>query len=93
MLNYPLKQCELQLRSYTGEQVPILGVVNIPVRYGSGPVHMMNLVVVKGDRPSLLGRDWLSQIKLDWQSIFSMSEVQGEKRATRKNHPDERTVN
>jgi hypothetical protein len=32
--------------------------------------------VVKGDRPSLLGRNWLQHIKLDWKSIAALSRAQ-----------------
>ena len=30
------------------------------------------LIVKKGEGPSLLGRNWLSAIKLDWQQIFKV---------------------
>ena len=32
------------------------------------------LVVVKGDQPVLLGRNWLDKL-LDWATIFKVSEV------------------
>ena len=28
------------------------------------------LVVVDGDKPALLGRNWLMEIKLDWNQLF-----------------------
>lgn len=31
---------------------------------------MLPLLVVKGDGPSLLGRNWLAQVKLNWYEIF-----------------------
>ena len=33
------------------------------------------LVVGKGDKPVLLGRNWLDKLKLDWATIFKVSEV------------------
>ena len=34
-----------------------------------GQEHNLDLYVVKKDSPSLFGRAWLKQIKLDWNSI------------------------
>ena len=31
-----------------------------------------DLLVVKGDGPSLMGRDWLQQITLDWHSLHQI---------------------
>ena len=33
------------------------------------------IVVVKGERASLLGRNWLRHIKLDWKNIFAGENV------------------
>ena len=41
--------------------------------------ELLNLLVVEGDGPSLLGRDWLKQVKLDWSlihQIHSSSEIE-----------------
>ena len=32
----------------------------------------MPLIVVRGNKPALLGRNWLSKIKLDWGKIFAV---------------------
>lgn len=34
---------------------------------------MLTLTVVEGDRPSLLGRDWLQSIRLNWNQVHSVS--------------------
>ena len=34
-----------------------------------------SLLVVAGDGPSLLGCDWLSQIKLDWKQLNQLNYV------------------
>lgn len=33
-------------------------------------VKLLPIVVIKGELASLLGRNWLHYIKLDWKSIF-----------------------
>ena len=35
----------------------------------------MPLMVVRGDQPSLLGRDWLETLKLDWRNVRKLMHV------------------
>lgn len=42
--------------------------MNVNIAYGSQAAEA-RLLVVKGTGPSLLGRDWLSKIKLNWGEI------------------------
>ena len=58
-----------KLRTYTGEEIPVLGEWDIEVCYG-GISQELPVIVVKGSGPCLLGRDWLQAFKLDWASIF-----------------------
>ncbi len=41
-------------------------------QYSDQHVHDLPLVVVEQDDPSLLGRNWLSRIRLDWPNICSV---------------------
>ena len=47
------------LCTYTKEALEVKGVITVLVEYEK-------LIVVGGDGPSLLRRDWLHKIKLDW---------------------------
>ena len=74
LTDFPLQNTDVSLRSYSGEKVPILGKISVPAKYSSNSEKVLNLVVVQGKRPALFGRDWLSQIRLDWESIFKVTE-------------------
>ena len=64
-----LSPSEIILRSYSGESIPVLGCVDVHVKH-SNQEATLPLIVVKGEGPSLLGRNWLSQLKLNWHEIF-----------------------
>ena len=57
-----------QLKTYTGEVIKVLGAIEVEVTHNEQK-KQMNLLVVAGDGPSLLGRDWLSHICLDWSTL------------------------
>ena len=64
----------LSLRTYTVEKLTVLGEASVSVTYGKyHSVH--TLYVVEGNGPTLLGRDWLHSILLDWASIKAVSGV------------------
>ncbi|KAL9985219.1 hypothetical protein ACROYT_G007595, partial [Oculina patagonica] len=68
-----LKNSNAILSTYTGEKIPVLGEVLIPVKY-QNQQHDLPAMVVKGPGPNLLGRDWLQVIKFNWNSIFNVQE-------------------
>ena len=71
---YPLSDSNVVLRSYCGERVPILGCLRVPVQVGESPILQLDLLVVRGKRPALLGRDWLCKIKLKWDTILAIKQ-------------------
>ena len=64
----PLQRSSLRLRTYTNNPVQVLGQITVDVSYGIQN-GTYTLYVVKGSGTSLLGRDWMRHIKLDWKSI------------------------
>ena len=58
----------VRLRTYLKESIPVVGCTNVNVDY-NGQLCELPLVVVGGSGPSLLGRDWLSHVQLDWRQI------------------------
>ena len=65
----PLHPTDVKLQTYTGEAIPVVG--KLTVQY-QGQEEELPLVVAAGDGPSLLGRDWLAMLKLDWKHIFNV---------------------
>jgi len=66
-----LLQTHAKLHTYTGEPLKILEEITIDVQYGKQSATLP-LVVVQGSGPTLLGRDWLQKITLDWKGIHQV---------------------
>ena len=67
-----MRPAHVKLRTYFGELVKVLGTVDVVVKYEEQENELSTLVV-EGSGPSLLGRDWLKLVKLDWKKLFKMS--------------------
>ena len=69
--NQKIYKSDLVLKTYTGEPITIIGNLHVHVQYRDQFAKLV-LVVVEGNGPSLLGRNWLKYIKLDWGRIAQM---------------------
>ena len=68
---WPRKELEVsnvRLQIYSKEPLSVVGARNVQVNY-EGQRATLPLIVVKGDGPTLLGRDWLASIRIDWYKI------------------------
>ena len=63
-----LDTTHVRLQAYSGQPIPVLGCCCVNVWY-KGQTGQFPLFVVEGKGPTLMGRDWLSQIQLDWRQI------------------------
>ena len=57
-----------RLRTYTGQELDVQGSATVDVTYGSQS-QKLPLLVVAGNGPSLLGRDWIQKFSLDLQEL------------------------
>lgn len=69
-----LKPTKVNLRGYSGNKIETIGECEVSVQLHNAN-KMLRAIVVKGDKPNLLGRDWLTHVKLDWKSIFEVKTV------------------
>ena len=61
----------VRLQTYLQEPIPVVGCCNVNIEY-NGQSRELPLEVVAGGGPTLLGRDWMSQIRLDWGQIHQV---------------------
>ena len=59
----------MELTSYTGQTIPVLGLLNVTTHY-KGQSVQVPIVVVAGEMQNLLGRNLLTEFKLDWGEIM-----------------------
>ena len=59
----------MKLTSYTGQTIPVLGLLNVTTQY-KGQSAQVPIVVVAGEMQNLLGRNLLTEFKLDWGEIM-----------------------
>ena len=71
-----IAETKLRLQTYTGETMRVIGQMEAKVRYGEQENNNMLLYVVAGNGPTLLGRNWLEQIQLDWNTIRQVNAKQ-----------------
>ena len=63
-----LNKSPLTLRTYTSERVEVVGELPVKVQY-KGKQYDLSLLVVPGNGSTLLGRDWMEHITLDWKQM------------------------
>ena len=64
----PLTPSNFTLTTYIGEKIFLLESTNVQVNYQT-QCASIPVLVVSGDCPTLLGRNWLEEIKINWSDI------------------------
>ena len=73
----PLCNTEVQLWTYTGEPLKVKGEVQVTAAHND-QMEKLPLLVVQGDRPSLFGKNWLRELRLNWSEIRKVTtELEG----------------
>ena len=70
-----LEKTSLRLRTNSWEELKVIGRAAVRVCCGGQVVEDLGLVVIGGKGPSLLGRDWLGKLWLDWGAIRTIRSV------------------
>ena len=68
-----LRSSDHKLIDYSGNRIPVEGSINLPVKYHDQEKILTAIVVTAGS--DVLGRDWLSHLKLKWKELFPVKEI------------------
>ena len=72
-----LKETNVRLRTYTGECIPLLAAIEVKVVYhGQEAAARLLSMQLEGQGPSLLGRDILQKVRLNWGEIKHMRVIE-----------------
>ena len=66
-----LEEPTVRLQTYTGESINVCGSTVVKVMH-NGQTQALPLVITEGSGPTLLGRNWLGALRLDWRTIFNI---------------------
>ena len=68
--SHSLEKSSVILQTYTRENSSILGSIRVTAICNNQNKTML-ILLIKGNGPNLMERDWLEKFQLDWQNIFS----------------------
>ena len=63
------------IRTYSNEKVNVLGKTRIAVEYNGKVFDGFHVNLIKGNDVNLMGRNWLSVIRLNWNEMFEKYEL------------------
>lgn len=63
-----LQPCDVRLKTYSSEPIALMGQIQVKVQCGEQTKQLM-LLVAKGSGPTLMGRNWIQHLHLDWSRV------------------------
>ena len=70
--NVQITPSKVQLLDYSGNNIKVVGAMNVDVGYDQKQYKNLPVIVVEGQERSLFGLNWLEHIPLDWSNICSV---------------------
>ena len=81
--NFPLHPSKDALKTYTGETLTECGEMQCDIVY-RGHKYTLPIAVANHDnKPTLLGRNWLIRIKIEWGEIFCLMRYESQSAKSR----------
>nr|XP_037272778.1 uncharacterized protein LOC119164663 [Rhipicephalus microplus] len=66
-----LAKCEMKLKTCGGATLQVKGQAEVSVDY-KGQRKVLPIILVPGEKPALLGRDWIANVEMDLNSIHEV---------------------
>ena len=70
--HFPLYPSAVKLKTYTGETFQVSGEMKCEIVYQNKTFRLPIVIANYVGKPTLLGKNWLAQMKLDWGRVFSI---------------------
>ena len=64
----------MTLKSYPGHAIPVVGETIVNVQNQTQQVNLP-IIIPKDEGLALMGRDWFSQLKLDWHHVSNIQQA------------------
>ena len=72
------------MTTYSGENLSLLGKCLLDVTHGTSQEKLELLVADVKGQPSIVGRDWLTRLQIDWNQVCSLQPVTSVEEVIRK---------
>lgn len=86
-IHIPLEESDVVLKTYSSERLKTMGKKEVKVGYKAQEKKLV-LYVIEGAGPSLLGREWLAELRLEWPEIVKVLAVKELMRKENHQHLD-----
>ena len=63
------------LTTYSGKELPMKGTLEVTVKHDQQTHQLELLVADVTGQPAILGREWLSRVKIDWTRALHVSKT------------------
>ncbi|CAB4021332.1 Transposon Ty3-I Gag-Pol poly [Paramuricea clavata] len=70
--HFPLYPSAVKLKTYTGEILQVSGEIKCEIVHQNKTFRLPIVIANYVGKPTLLGKNWLAQMKLDWGRVFSI---------------------
>ena len=74
----PLRKSKIRLCTYTGDSLTVCGELLCEIVYDEQKLTLPLIIVDHHERPTLLDRNWLEKVRLNWSKVFHVKHEESE---------------